>query len=878
MTDRPGDQGSPGPFNAECDIEAEPEETVRAASADSSVGATGRTADLSSGAGDSMASPATSGGRTAPPFALQLPPLQAVRDVIILSFFDGMGSAAYAVQQLGVRVRALFTWEVDVPSNRVSKSLFKGLRFERGDITQDDPETVSNMLLDMDGEATSPILVMAGPPCPDFSKVATGQGRTGPTGRLFQVCCDFIAALEARLQRHSFQIVVENVVMNRREDVDYFSKQLKASPMLLCASDFGVISRPRLFWTRLDFAKLKLNPVTNKPMRWSKQGGHPRLHIEAQHDDMSKFQMKGLQFHNEVASGARLLPCLTTPATSDAGRDPPKGMKGALEPAVKRRWLQANRQYAPWHYADTAMVLAKTGEMITLPAELKEQAHHYPPGVTRLQNIAPRDRHRMLGNSWHLGVIKFIVWLVLAQVPTAQTATTTLDGMACPPFLSQVLRDAREAPLSLSRELPASKFISLPPSDNEWEHWLMTAELEHPLLAKPQLCSALQTIYRRLHAIGDGIQELRDAVLAGLQQLVEERKQSSDVWFASLPTHVQSAYKISDKGEYLQIPVFLELLRGCGYPDIDELTLELSRGLPMLGHIRPTAGWLPRTDGKYSAPIDFESFMRLNQGHIHERLRRARVDAEWESLLSEVMTEVRAGRMEGPFEAPDCWPKAAVPVVGVSGFDVLRKCPDDRPCIAWAFSVVQEGSDGHRKVRRCEDYRRSFHNDTIEAFDIPPHDDIGVYVAMVRHLHSEGHCALIWAQDLHSAYRQYPVQTPSHCYVIVMTPAGPTLWRHRVMPFGATASVFHFNKITDALLWLARSHSGHTLRRRSGQCRSRGFISFQFSFIRFLLPCFGFQTEGIQEATSGQGAEIARRRGQRRTRRRDGRAVRVPPA
>ena len=270
--------------------------------------------------------------------------------------------------------------------------------------------------------------------------------------------------------------------------------------------------------------------------------------------------------------------------------------------------------------------------------------------------------------------------------------------------------------------------------------------------------------------------------------------------------------------------------------------------------------------------------MRLNQGHIHERLRRARVDAEWESLLSEVMTEVRAGRMEGPFEAPDCWPKAAVPVVGVSGFDVLRKCPDDRPCIAWAFSVVQEGSDGHRKVRRCEDYRRSFHNDTIEAFDIPPHDDIGVYVAMVRHLHSEGHCALIWAQDLHSAYRQYPVQTPSHCYVIVMTPAGPTLWRHRVMPFGATASVFHFNKITDALLWLARSHSGHTLRRRSGQCRSRGFISFQFSFIRFLLPCFGFQTEGIQEATSGQGAEIARRRGQRRTRRRDGRAVRVPPA
>ena len=33
--------------------------------------------------------------------------------------------------------------------------------------------------------------------------------------------------------------------------------------------------------------------------------------------------------------------------------------------------------------------------------------------------------------------------------------------------------------------------------------------------------------------------------------------------------------------------------------------------------------------------------------------------------------------------------------------------------VAGAFSVVQTGSDGARKVRRCEDYRRSFHNATI---------------------------------------------------------------------------------------------------------------------------------------------------------------------
>ena len=60
-----------------------------------------------------------------------------------------------------------------------------------------------------------------------------------------------------------FRSIVENVIMNRREDVDFFSKQLQVAPSMLCASDFGVINRPRLFWTRIDFARIKVNPITD---------------------------------------------------------------------------------------------------------------------------------------------------------------------------------------------------------------------------------------------------------------------------------------------------------------------------------------------------------------------------------------------------------------------------------------------------------------------------------------------------------------------------------------------------------------------------------------------------------------------------------------
>ncbi|CAE7942077.1 unnamed protein product [Symbiodinium sp. KB8] len=694
---------------------------------------------------------------------LLLPPLPHIKDVIILSMFDGMGSAAFAVQQLGIRIRALFTWEVDTASHLVSKSLFKGLRFERG------------------------------------------QGRSGPTGKLFQVCCDFVATLEKALPTHHFHIIVENVVMTRREDVDFFSERLKAVPTMMCSSDFGLISRPRLFWTRLDFAKIKLNPLTGKPLKWGKHNGHNRLYIEPPRDPISNISMRGLQFHDDIVAGRRLLPCLTTPATSESGREAPRGMRGPLDPEVKRRWLENHRQYAPWHYSSHAMVVAKTGERMTLPAELKEQCHHFHVGATRLQNISPRDRHKMLGNSWHIGVIKFILWLTLASLAPTTAERVWDDTGTDDPVLSRVFEVARQQPLSLSREVFCSRFVSLPPSDSEWEHWLMTADIEHPLLTKPRICQALQTVYDRLRSIGEDIQVFRESVLQSVSNLVQERKQVSAEWFAGLPSHVRAAYTLPDDQGFLQIPVFLELLRGCGFPEVEELSRELSDGMPMIGHLRPTMGWLPRTDQKYTVPISFEAFRRLNAGHVKERLDRRRVDDEWRTMLSEVLEEVREGRMEGPFAAPESWKHKTVPVKDEPGFESLLSCPDAEPCIAWAFSVVQEGSDGQRKVRRCEDYRRSFHNDTVEAFDVPPHDDISVYVSLIRHLAAEGEFAMIWAQDLHSAYRQYPVADPSHCYVIVMTPDGPTLWRHRVMPFGATASVFHFNKITDALLWLART-------------------------------------------------------------------------
>ena len=57
----------------------------------------------------------------------------------------------------------------------------------------------------------------------------------------------------------------------------------------------------------------------------------------------------------------------------------------------------------------------------------------------------------------------------------------------------------------------------------------------------------------------------------------------------------------------------------------------------------------------------------------------------------------------------------------------LRLGPDEQITASFCFSVVQGD-----KTRRCEDFKRSGLNDTVEVHDAPHHDDIPVYVELVK--------------------------------------------------------------------------------------------------------------------------------------------------
>ena len=135
----------------------------------------------------------------------------------------------------------------------------------RGDFLADDPRQIAQTILEADPEHECLILATAGPPCPDFSVINdSGQGRHGPEGSKFVAYCKLLDQLVALLPDHRIEAVTENVVMKEHGETSYFSRALQATPVLLDSADLGLVNRPRLWWTKIDWSQARTNPFSGQ--------------------------------------------------------------------------------------------------------------------------------------------------------------------------------------------------------------------------------------------------------------------------------------------------------------------------------------------------------------------------------------------------------------------------------------------------------------------------------------------------------------------------------------------------------------------------------------------------------------------------------------
>eukprot|EP00435_Cladocopium_sp_Y103_P038903 s1402_g10.t1 len=243
----------------------------------------------------------------------------------------------------------------------------------RGDFLEDDPAKVAEIITKHDPQGNMMVLFVAAPPCPDFSRIREGApGSEGSEGQKFTAYCGFVNQVEMKIPHKRVGHLTENVVMEKGE-ADFFAARLDCNTVAADSADFGLINRPRLWWTRIDWSKVRHSPVTGKQLKWSKLQKFHRLHHDGPLHEAADLDLGGLQLYHKVAAHESRVPCFTTPAPSEAGRPPPKRLKGKLHPEQKARWLNDGRRFAPWQYAEEALLHASDGTMSVPPPEVKEQ-------------------------------------------------------------------------------------------------------------------------------------------------------------------------------------------------------------------------------------------------------------------------------------------------------------------------------------------------------------------------------------------------------------------------------------------------------------------------------------------------------------------------
>ncbi|CAE7869448.1 unnamed protein product, partial [Symbiodinium necroappetens] len=300
------------------------------------------------------------------------------RDIILLSAFDGIGAAPYIVDRDFGRPRLAVSWEVDRACKALVQQAMPWVE-HRGDLTRDSPKDVADLVLEADPNAEAMVLWCAAPPCQDFSRIAKGAGHQTERGRLFEDSVAFMDELRSVLRQHRFAFLYENVEMDA-EAAKVSSDALGVSPVFVCPSDFGWVSRPRLWWLSVEWSRVVTDPADGSPLEWAKRGRWDRLRLTAALSAADSFELGGgLQFHSSVAQGRKLMPCATTPAH---GR---RAAKAALHQgayASRRRRPLGGRGPPVRPLAVEAMLQEFRGVHHIPPPDVKEQLHHIPAGYT----------------------------------------------------------------------------------------------------------------------------------------------------------------------------------------------------------------------------------------------------------------------------------------------------------------------------------------------------------------------------------------------------------------------------------------------------------------------------------------------------------------
>ena len=278
---------------------------------------------------------------------------------------------------------------------------------------------------------------------------------------------------------------------------------------------------------------------------------------------------------------------------------------------------------------------------------------------------------------------------------------------------------------------------NLPPEVSEQigphTHLQSALSARHPLFAHALIDPSAEFAVELQETLGSDLSRWRRVVLDEIKELKEECQEETSSWFRQLPPHGRISYQ--DR-VFPNVPLLRRLDEVIGFPGLDQLLRDLSSHFSLLGRLEPGSCWENKGVWKPEQILCKEEFFTRNLEYIQHPCT---IHVGYSCPRSEI----------GCF--PPSFPLLALPV--------------GHTAAAVAFSIVTEGPNGTSgplKVRRGEDWRRSFHNSTTQTCDGSRHHTVDDLVPASRWMFARGHRHLqFWSQDHESAIGSFSTTDPN---------------------------------------------------------------------------------------------------------------------
>ena len=298
------------------------------------------------------------------------------------------------------------------------------------------------------------VILGAGPPCQGVSNLnADKRGALRDVrSRLFQEVPRIKNLLERAFYWAQVHLFMESVASMDAADRSTMSAAVDLIPWRVDSVGMSLCRRPRLYWCTWELLSEEGVVVTPPGDGWDY--GEIQLFAEVDH---SKFLHKGWSLAGDA------LPTFTTARPSATPGRKPAGISSCSGEELER-WREDSHRFPPYQYMHNAGLVSRKKEWRAPDVQEREAIMGFPLNYTRV--CVPKNEQKgtdfentrmtLLGNSWHVGVVSWLLGQLFSRLGLCPSFTPQQIVQAITPGQSTRLQSLLlRPPLSPARAAPA---------------------------------------------------------------------------------------------------------------------------------------------------------------------------------------------------------------------------------------------------------------------------------------------------------------------------------------------------------------------------------------------------------------------------------------